>query len=158
MYFNLLVVGWLAVCPLEIPFQYYLKTWFHSKIILWFHSRHWILGLCSSQLNKGGQKSKKKLKNYRPIALMDTIGKIFCMVLNERIRKCFDMKGVLSEEQNGFRMGRWGEVNMFIVRELMEKCKRENKRGYYAFLDIEKAYDNQKAKCIKRCLRLLVNL
>ena len=28
------------MCPLEIPFQYYLKTRFHSKIILWFHSRH----------------------------------------------------------------------------------------------------------------------
>ena len=102
------------------------KCWNESRVIL---------------LHKGGQKSKKELKNYRPIALMDTIGKIFCMFLNERMRKCFETCGVLSEEQNGFRVGRCGEDNMFIVRELMERCKRERRRGYFAFLDIEKAYD-----------------
>ena len=92
-------------------------------------------------LHKGGHKSKKELKNYRPIALMDSIGKIFCMLLNERLRTCIERNGLLSDEQNGFRMNRRGEDNIFIVRELIERCKRDNKRGYFAFLDIEKAYD-----------------
>ena len=34
-------------------------------------------------LHKGGYKSKKR-KNYRPIALTDTVGKIFCSIVNER--------------------------------------------------------------------------
>ena len=72
---------------------------------------------------------------------MDTIGKIFCMIVNERLRACIEMNGLLSEEQNGFRLDRRGEDNIFIVRELIEKCKRESKKGYFAFLDIEKAYD-----------------
>ena len=38
-------------------------------------------------LHKGGHKSMKELKNYRPIALMDTIGKVFCMLLNERMKR-----------------------------------------------------------------------
>ena len=102
------------------------KCWNESRVIL---------------LHKGGQKNKKDLRNYRPIALMDTIGKIFCMLLNERMSKCVETNGLLSEEQNGFRSDRRGEDNLFIVRELMERCKRENKRSYFAFLDIEKAYD-----------------
>ena len=42
-------------------------------------------------LHKGGQKNKKELYNYRPKALMDTIGKIdtIGMFLNERMRKLF---------------------------------------------------------------------
>ncbi len=31
------------------------------------------------------EESKKELKNCRPIALANTVGKIFCAVLNERL-------------------------------------------------------------------------
>ena len=116
------------------------QSWNESKVIL---------------LHKGGHKSKKELKNYRPIALMDTVGKIFCMLVNERLKGCFESKAVLSEEQNGFRMGRRGEDNLFIVRELMDECMREKKSGYFAFLDIEKAYDrvNRRILCkvLEKC-------
>lgn len=46
------------------------------------------------------------------------------------------------EEQNGFRMDRGAEDNMFVVNELIEKRKREEEKLYLGFLDIiEKAYD-----------------
>ena len=61
----------------------------------------------------------KELKNYRPIALMDTIGKLFCMLINERLKESIEQKGILSDEQNGFRVDRRGEDNMYMVRELM---------------------------------------
>ena len=73
--------------------------------------------------------------------LIDTVGKYFCMLVNGRLKECIEVNGVLSEEQNGFRVDRRREDNMFVVKELMEDCKRESKRGYFAFLDIEKAYD-----------------
>ena len=116
------------------------QKWNESRVIL---------------LHKGGHKSKKELKNYRPIALNDTIGKIFCMCLNERVREAVERNGVLGEEQNGFRVNRRGEDNIFIVREIIEKCNRESKKGYLAFLDIEKAYDrvNRQVLCkvLKKC-------
>ena len=116
------------------------EKWNESRVIL---------------LHKGGHKSKKELKNYRPIALNDTIGKIFCMCVNERVKEVVEREGVLGEEQNGFRMMRRGEDNMFIVRELIEKCNREGTKGYFAFLDIEKAYDrvNRRMLCkvLKKC-------
>ena len=114
------------------------KRWNESRVIL---------------LHKGGHKSKKELKNYRPIALNDTVGKIFCMCLNERVREPIEGNGVLGEEQNGFRMNRRGEDNMFIVREMIEMCNRECRKGFFAFLDIEKAYDRVNRNVLFKVLR-----
>ena len=50
------------------------------------------------------------------------------MYLNERVKEVVEREGVLGEEQNGFRMIT-GENNMFIVRELIEKCNREVRKG-----------------------------
>ena len=62
-----------------------------------------------------GCKSKKELKNYRPIAVADTVGKIFCMVLNKRLKVNVERNGVYSENQNGFRALRRGEDNMYVI-------------------------------------------
>ena len=66
---------------------------------------------------------------------MYTVGKIFCMLVNERLKECMEMNEVLSDEHNDFRVDRRGEDNIDVVRELMEDCKRETTRGYFAFLD-----------------------
>ncbi len=92
-------------------------------------------------LHKGGHKSKKELRNYRPIALADTSGKIFCAVMNERMQRCIRNERVFGEEQNGFRYDRRAEDNIYVVNELIERMKRDGKKVYLAFLDIEKAYD-----------------
>jgi hypothetical protein len=92
-------------------------------------------------VHKGGNKSMKELKNYRPIALADTVCKIFCGILNERMKQVVEDHGVMGEEQNGFRRDRRGEDNLFVVNEIIERMKKEGKKVYLAFLDIEKAYD-----------------
>ena len=66
-------------------------------------------------LHKGGYKSKNELMNYRPIAFVNTIGKVFCVLLNERIWYWIERVGVLGEEQNGFRVDRWAEDNVLVV-------------------------------------------
>ena len=92
-------------------------------------------------LHKGGHKSKEELKNYRPIALTNTIGKIFSAVLNERLCEWIERVTVLGEEQNGFRTDRRAEDNIFVVNEMIERKKNEGGKLYLGFLDIEKAYD-----------------
>ena len=131
------VVDWLSELykvewrEMKIP-----EKWNESKVIL---------------LHKGGHKSKR-VKNYRPIALTDTIGEIFCKVLNNRLRKCIESRGILSEGQNGFRMDRRGEDNLFIIREVIEWCIRGKKKGYLAFLNIEKAYDRINSELLCKVL------
>ncbi|KAF2355531.1 Reverse transcriptase domain [Trinorchestia longiramus] len=86
-------------------------------------------------------KKRKYLRNYTPIALADTVCKIFCRILNERMKHVVEEQGVMGEEQNGFRRDRRGEDNLFVVSEVIERKRKENKKVYLAFLDIKKAYD-----------------
>ena len=60
----------------------------------------------------------------RQIALVNTVGKVFSAVLNDRLRKWIERAGVLGEEQNGFRVDRRAEDNMFVVNEMIEKEER----------------------------------
>ncbi|KAK4328209.1 hypothetical protein Pmani_001329 [Petrolisthes manimaculis] len=76
-------------------------------------------------LHKGGCKSKNELRNYRPIALLNTLGKIFSAVLNERLCRWIERFSVLGEEQNGFCKDRRAEDNMFVVNELIERKKKD---------------------------------
>ena len=63
--------------------------------------------------------------------------------------------GILGEEQNGFRKDRRGEDNMFIIREVIDLYKRENRELYLVFLDIEKAYDKMNRKTLMTVLEKL---
>ena len=103
-------------------------------------------------LHKGGHKSKKELKNYRPIALTNTVGKIFSAVLNERLCKWIERARVLGEEQNGFRIGRRAEDNIFVINEMIERKKSEGGKLYLGFLDIEKAYDRVSREMVCKVL------
>ena len=84
-------------------------------------------------LHKGGHKSKKELKNYRPISLGNTIGKVFAAVLNERLYGWTETARVLGEEQNGFRVDRRAEDNMFVLNELIEWKKGSGEKLYLSF-------------------------
>ena len=59
-------------------------------------------------LHKGGSKSKQLLKNYRPISLVNTVGKIFSYILNYSFKRVCEIYNILGEEQNGFRKDRKG--------------------------------------------------
>ena len=92
-------------------------------------------------IHKGGNKNRKDLRNYRPIALINTVSKIFCSLLNDSLIKSIEENEVLGEEQQGFRRERRGEDNLFILNEIIENHKKNNKNLYLCFIDIEKAYD-----------------
>lgn len=89
--------------------------------------------------HKGGHKSKKELSNYRRIALADSVGITFWGLLNERLKDVIETYEVMGEEHNGFRRDR-REDNMFMVSEMFERLRWEEKEDCMAFLIIEKAY------------------
>ena len=150
-----------AVGPDEIPYEMYKnggeaviermtevfnRVWREEKVPKkWNESR-------VTLLHKGGHKSKKELKNYRPIALTNTVGKIFSAVLNERLCEWIERTRVLGEEQNGFRIGRRAKDNIFVVNEMMERKKSKGGKLYLEFLDIEKAYDRVNREMVCKVL------
>ena len=72
----------------------------------------------SSVSSQGG--SKKELKNYRPVAIINVVCKLFMMVLRERINGWVEESGMLGDIQGCFRMGRRTEDNLFMLERMIE--------------------------------------
>lgn len=93
-------------------------------------------------IHKGGGKDKTDIGNYRPISVVNILNKLFGDIVNDKLQKWVEQEGVLGEEQNGFRKGRSGLENIYVMKELIDRNKRNRKELYFGFLDIEKAYDS----------------
>ena len=86
-----------------------------------------------------GKGDKRECGNYRGISLLSVVGKLFGRILIKRIRE--GTEGALKEEQCGFRIGRGCVYQIFAVRQVSEKYLEKGKDVYWAFMDLEKAYD-----------------
>ena len=84
---------------------------------------------------------KKELKNYRPVALINVMCKLFMMVVRERINEWVEESGMLGDIQGGFRKGRRTEANLFMLERMVEMAKVRKEYLFVAFIDMEKAYD-----------------
>lgn len=80
--------------------------------------------------------------NYRGIALLPCIGKVFTKVLKNRLNKWVEERNVLSEFQAGFRRGFTTIDQGFILQTILEKRLRRKMRTIGIFVDLKKAYDS----------------
>ena len=78
-------------------------------------------------------------QNYRPIAVIPVMAKLFSTVLYNRIAT--DIDGKLSREQFGFRPRRGCSDALHIVRTAVEKSLEWGEELWMATLDVEKAFD-----------------
>ena len=77
--------------------------------------------------------------SHRGISLLSTVGKIYGRILIDRVVTA--TTDSVGEEQSGFRQGRSCSDQTFIVRQICEKMRQKKKRVFFAFMDLEKAYD-----------------
>ena len=60
----------------------------------------------------------------------------------------------MSEEQGGFMEGRGCMDQLFVVRQVCEKFRARGKEVFWAFMDLEKAYDRVDREAMWRVLML----
>ena len=77
--------------------------------------------------------------NSRGISLLSVVDKLFGRVLIKRVRGGTEC--AIGEEQCGFRQGRGCMDQVFAVRQVCEKYPANGKDIFWAFTDLEKAYD-----------------
>ena len=90
--------------------------------------------------------------NFRGISLLSVVGKVYGRVLINRVRDKTDR--AILEVQGGFRKGRGCTDQVFIVRQICEKYVAKGKNVYFAFMDLEKAYDRIDRDAMWNVLRL----
>lgn len=79
--------------------------------------------------------------NYRGIALMSSMSKLFANILENRLTCFQSTTGMISAEQFGFTKGRRTLDPIFILDTLIDRAKADNTELYVTFIDFQKAYD-----------------
>ena len=77
--------------------------------------------------------------NYRGISLLGIVGKVFARVIVVCLQKLAGR--VYPESQCGFRAERSTVDMVFSLRQLQEKCRKQQMPLYVAFIDLTKAFD-----------------
>ena len=81
------------------------------------------------------------LNNYRPIALLPVLSKVFEKVLNEQITTVIEA-GFIDDNQFGFRRGFCTEDAALKFVNEIQKELRANKHVVTVFVDVSKAFDS----------------
>lgn len=79
--------------------------------------------------------------NYRPITLLAVIGKLFGLVINQRLLDWSEQTRMIVDEQGGFRPFRGTPDQIFLFRETLAFRKEHGLPTFALFVDVRKAYD-----------------
>lgn len=80
-------------------------------------------------------------ENYRPISLLNGIGKVFERIFITRLREETDKLGILPDFQHGFRRGHSAVHQLSRVTGFVRQALDTKRSTVGIFLDIEKAFD-----------------
>lgn len=94
--------------------------------------------------------NKDDASNYRPIAMLPILSKIFERIINNNLIKFLEDKNILSKNQYGFRKGISTTDCLHSFSEFIVDKLDNKKKCLTIFLDLQKAFDTV-------CPRLLVD-
>ena len=119
----------------EVVWKLVQKVWREEEI-----PDEWAEGLVVP-LYKGDD--PQKVNNYRGITLLNTVGKVFCSILDYRLTKFCEGpdEPKLEDEQGGFRPWRSCEDLILVLNELINRRRHKKLKTFCCFIDIRKAYD-----------------
>ena len=125
----------------NLPILLILSKNFSSMLILLLNFMLYIkypIHLALSILCVIPKKGNLKMpKNFRGIQMMRAVACLFDRVIARRL--CAWMN--IEAEQSAFQKGKSTIIQIFILRLLIEICKKKKMSLYIAFVDLEKAFD-----------------
>ena len=88
------------------------------------------------------KKDRSEWGDYCGISLVAHAGKVLLTIVATRLSAYCEAKGLLPEEQRGFRPHRSTMDMMFTVRRLQELGRRARVPLFLCFVNLQKAYDS----------------
>jgi len=104
---------------------------------------HWKEGIICPLYKKG---DILDCTNYRPITLLNVAYKIFAIILNQKLLDIIETE--LGDYESGFRPSRSTIDNIFMIRQIIEKCYEYNIDIRNIFIDYTHAFDSIKGNKI----------
>ena len=97
----------------------------------------WRTGIITPVL-KSSTSDKRDPANYRELTISHAVYKLYCNVINNRLKKWEDENSILCDPQNGFRKGGSTVALIVSLTSLIETRKLK----FTAFIEVTKAYDS----------------
>jgi Reverse transcriptase (RNA-dependent DNA polymerase) len=116
---------------IDLLCKVYNKVWEEETV-----PQDWTVGLILPIFKKG---NTRDCNNYRGITLLSTALKTYERILENRLRKYTEP--TLDESQSAFRKGRGVQDHIFTMKQVIEKIRLSRSKAYFAFVDLEKAFD-----------------
>ena len=101
-------------------------------------------------IHKSGTKFRST--NYRPIALLSCMHKIYSSIVEKKLRTLLETHHVLSDLQNGFRKNRSTTDSILTVLQLIHHAKINDLQLILELLDFAKAFDSAEHWAILRAM------
>ena len=79
--------------------------------------------------------------NYRGITISSCLGKLFTMLINNRLQAFIEKNNILSKYQIGFRKNKRTSDHIFVLKCIIEEAKANKQPIYGCFVDFKKAFD-----------------
>lgn len=118
----------------------YLLSLFNKIMITGYTPDDWSLVIMCLLHKKG---PLDDLSNYRGIALVNCILKLFTQIIQERLLAWVEVTSSLPEVQSGFRRGRGCMDNVFsLMAGVHFQLRLKGRRVYAAFVDFRRAFDS----------------
>ena len=129
-------VDWLtSICNRIVKKEAIPESWQMSELVPIYKGKGNVLE-CSSS---------------RGIKLLEHGMKVAERVLERRLKQAVD----IDKMQFGFRPGTGTTDAIFIARQLQERCKGKHRELWWAFVDLEKAFDRVPRKVVEWAMRKL---
>ena len=80
--------------------------------------------------------------NYRGITISSCLGKLFSIILNNRLISFLDLNNLKRPEQIGFSKGGRTADHIFTLKTIIDSYKLKKKKLYACFIDLRKAFDS----------------
>lgn len=117
-----------------------LMNIFNSCLIIGYFPQSWKIARVIPIAKPG--KDKSDPKNYRPISLLNTIGKIFEKLLKIRIDNFVVENNIIIKEQFGFRVQHSTVHQVHRIIDFITTNRNEQKSTGMVLLDLKSAFDS----------------
>ncbi len=116
-----------------------LKKLFNFIFSTSYYPKQWGMGYITPIYKK---EDPSLPDNYRGITIMSNVAKLFNCILNNRLIQFLEKHNVITDLQTGFMKGSRTSDHIFVLKTLIDKYIKKNKKPLYVcFVDFKKAFD-----------------